>query len=205
MKAFISYENKKYPFYSNKKTLKINGLEQIADKLAITQSNILSNHKNFHVKIEGKWNKSKCSLIHEIKIYNLLQPLHITPKLIKYENIKVCDLFDDNNMILDTYYYHYLVIEKYGESLWDLYSDNNWEGANIYEYYDAYIKALEGNTNKEELNVFNIMFPPCIPNEIREQVKIIYQKMVTVGYLHQDMHAGNFLVKDGIVKVIDFN
>ena len=44
-----------------------------------------------------------------------------------------------------------------------------------------------------------------IPEHISEQIKTIILKLKETGWYHNDIHYGNFVVKDDIVKIIDFD
>lgn len=135
-------------------------------------------------------------LSNTINIYKDIENLDITPRLIEvYELVKyrIGEYYDDNK------YYdaddrvgivYMIITEKYGISLADKYSiaqqGPGCDLSTFTKYYDFY-------------------FPPNkIPDHIRSQIKPLLQKLFKAGWKHEDIHAGNFLVQDDIVKIIDF-
>ncbi len=50
---------------------------------------------------------------------------------------------------------------------------------------------------------FDILFPQVIPKNIKSQVWNIITTLYKLSIFLCDIHTGNFVVKDGIVKVID--
>jgi serine/threonine protein kinase len=133
-----------------------------------------------------------------INIYKDIHNLDITPALIEckklikyrigyfYENTKIYeDEYDDK---IGSVYM--ITTEAYGISLADKYSINGigpgCTTSNFNKYCDFY-------------------FPPDkIPEHIRNQIKTLIKCLRRVGWNHEDIHPGNFLIQNDIVKIIDF-
>jgi hypothetical protein len=86
-----------------------------------------------------------------------------------------------------------IITEKYGISLLEKYLNNDVS-------YGG-----PGPDSKLILECFDDHFPSLIPENIRQQIMPLLQKLESLGYKHDDVHAGNFLVKDDVVKIIDFD
>lgn len=174
-----------------------NYLCEIAKKHPYYVTHSLNN--NIYIKlfcIYEKWSLTGLSNI--LNIYKDIEDLDITPALIEVKELIKCKIgeFYDNTKIYDdedddkigTVYM--IVMENYGVSLADKYSIiQKGPGCDIStfaEYYDFY-------------------FPPDkIPESIRIQIKPLLRKLLKAGWKHEDIHSGNFLVYNDVVKIIDF-
>jgi hypothetical protein len=135
-----------------------------------------------------------------IKIYNDIGHLNITPPLIEYKQLfkfKVGEIGDYEGKVYDDKLgaVYMIVTERFGQSI-----------ATKYMGLDADDPRLGPGTYTEAFDdkCYDQFFPKQIPENIRSQVKPLLHKLKEAGWQHEDIHAGNFVVKDEIVKIIDF-
>lgn len=152
------------------------------------------------------------SLKNTIEIHKDIAHLNITPKLIeckqilKYktgyfrnngEKIYYNEDWYNNIDIVNSIYV--LVTEKYGISLAEKYM--NWKDGDVTLGPGPDLSLLR---NRPEL--FEKQFPSkIIPNHIRTQIIPLVKKLEDHGWHYDDIHAGNFVVHNDIVKIIDFD
>lgn len=130
--------------------------------------------------------------------------LNISPKLVDF--ITICDSLILGEIedgikkyppVSDISGIYAIVTEKYGISILSKYLDNN------QQYSGPGISAKKILNNK---SYFSRMFPETkIPKYISDQIKDILKQMYSCGWNHDDVHAGNFLIENNIVKIIDFD
>lgn len=119
-----------------------------------------------------------------LEIYDSIKHTDISTRLIHHE------------IIYNIYpiFVYILVTEKYGKDLRELFMDERAEH--------------NAKSSDELLNstiLFNQVFPKDkIPNKILLQIKDVLQRFQDIGYIHNDIWCPNILLKDGKVKLIDF-
>lgn len=145
--------------------------------------------KQFYVK---KKVHPDISYRREVKIYKLVEGLNIALKLIEHGVIHHEEGHRD-------WYATYIVTERYGVSLLNKYFDKHERGL-----FDGPGTGSSNALNNPDL--FEEMFPSTrLSDDIRKQIQAILRKLEAIGLVHEDIHAGNFLIDDsGIVKIIDF-
>ena len=137
-----------------------------------------------------------------IQIYDNIGDLDITPPLIECRQLLK---FKVGYFIEGVKYYeddrlgavYIIVTERYGQSL-----------ATKYMGLDADDPEQGPGPDTDNLNEedFNLFFPPEeIPKHIRDQIRPLLQKLKEAGWSHDDIHAGNFVVDNDVVKIIDFD
>jgi serine/threonine protein kinase len=148
----------------------------------------------------------KCDYISEYKkehkklteLYNSINNLSISPELI--EIVKLTDTIEygwyENGEKLSFNFniLYCIVTKKYGVSLLEKYLNND-----IIQFGGP---GFTSNTFNEYFDEF---FPDTIPSIIRSQIYPLVLKFKDAGWLHDDIHAGNFVVENDIVKIIDFD
>lgn len=160
-------------------------------------------NKDFHVKIECVNEDFMIeSVQNHFQVFCDIKDLDITPALISFKEltkIRVGSLYHDEKQYDDGFGTIYAIVtQRYGESL----------ANKFFEYYDD--DLLIGPCATDIINddtIFDIYFSPInIPEDIRSQIRPLLLKLQEVGWEHNDVHAGNFLVdNNNNVKIIDFN
>lgn len=157
--------------------------------------------KYFYIKVlDYKLNLEKTlgSKEKEIKNYELVKHLNVTPQLLSHDCITISNLIITDQINSTTI--SYMIIEKWGQSL-----------------YHKYIKSRKDQIDPDfflgpgipsEVFLYcpqqrDYYFPAFIPTEIMTQVYnivlLLYQNNIGL----QDIHTGNWVEKDGLVKVVD--
>lgn len=133
----------------------------------------------------------------EIKAYSKLLGLDICPKLVdhgvlfeykilsekgfgKFYRTKISDFANQQ-----TFYAYYIEVEMHGCSL-------------AVDYNVEDVPCLDSRNVEEGFN-----FSPY-PKFVKEQIKDLVERMHKAGVYHQDFYAGNLVIQDGKVKIIDF-
>jgi len=141
-------------------------------------------NNNYYIKIVAE-----CEFVQDCReeyertlaLYRDISSLNITPALVK--NII---LHEDEDVFM-----YGLVTERYGESLKQKYCKG----------YDA----VPGPDSYKVFQKFDCYFLDTIPLHVREQVKVLIIVLLEAGWVHCDLHAGNFVIDEGVVKIIDFD
>lgn len=90
------------------------------------------------------------------------------------------------------YYGMILVLENCGLSIGQTYG-TNYRGPGVVS-----------TSLFEDVSNFDDEFPPeKIPESIRQQILAILGKFHNTGYICEDVHGGNFVVKDDVVTMVD--
>lgn len=136
--------------------------------------------------------------------YMKIKHCNVAPQLLQYGFITIPNIIRnelcEDNVIIDKHisaHIKYMIIEKHGQSLFNKY-------AGVIDFDD---NLLGPGLVSEELlfsaGIFATAFPSFIPADIRTQVYdivwLLYQNNIRLN----DIHLGNFVEKDGLVKVID--
>ena len=137
-----------------------------------------------------------------IQIYNNIGHLDITPPLIECKQLlklKVGYFIEGEKYYEDDRLgaVYMIVTERYGQSL-----------ATKYMGLDADDPEQGPGPDTDNLNEedFNLFFPPeDIPEHIRNQIRPLLHKLKEAGWSHDDIHVGNFVVDNDVVKIIDFD
>lgn len=128
----------------------------------------------------------------EINNYLKIKDLDVAPRLLQYGYLIIPNIVDRFSCKII-----YMMTKKWGESLFDKYAkdleaNKNYLGPGIY----SEVLLFSPKTFAEH-------FPSFLPIEIRNQVYdivwLLYQNNIKLF----DLHLGNFVEKDGLVKVID--
>lgn len=148
------------------------------------------NKEQFYVKKQIHYGDNKIFYEREVNAHKILDPLGITPRLVAHDFIPNGDWFGS-----------YFVTERHGVSLFDKYFASNKDVDCEDWFYDG-----PGYPSNENSRWFDYFFPvEIMPRNIRKQIRRIIDTLHENGIIHEDIHAGNFLVDDsGNVKVIDF-
>nr|WIL04318.1 divergent serine/threonine protein kinase [Cedratvirus lena] len=134
----------------------------------------------------------------EIKAYSKLTDLDVCPKLLHHEVVFDCKvsykllgstLEEDKGEF--TLYGYYLEVERYGVDLVEKFGKASSSS--------VYCMNKDRPFNKQELA---LCFP--YPQHIQTQIIDLVEKMYKAGVYHKDLHSGNVLIKDEVVKIIDF-
>lgn len=129
----------------------------------------------------------------EVQTYSKLANLGVCPKLLHHEVLFECKVSyccdKDNGEF--TLYAYYLEIEHHGVDLVDEFGKASSSS--------VYLMQRDKPLNKQELV---LCFP--YPQHVQAQVIDLVERMSKVGVYHQDLHSSNVLIKDGVVKIIDF-
>lgn len=204
---FIRFTNKKI---AEVRQLSQNKLADHRDKLK-TELNMSFGHQlTSYVKTVPMWDGFgyKENEIVPFEISKKFGDLDIAPKYIAHGNIIIGTIVKDHTTI-DTFRLYYLVTELFGKNLLEMYNIDFKPATLPFEWTELMKnlrKALNGDNFPFCTLAFDYFFPESIPENIRNEVKIVYQKMFQLGYEHPDPNATNFLVNEqGIVKVIDFD
>ncbi len=122
-----------------------------------------------------------------VKFYGILEKegLSVAPKLLEHGLLRTFKLSNSECKIC------YFVTERHGESLQDMYNLRGGPGVRASEML-------------EDKYLFTLVFPPEIPGNYRKQIKKLLRRLLDIGWDHADVHPGNFLIKDDVVKVIEF-
>lgn len=138
-------------------------------------------HCKFGIVID---NKAKNDYCQQLEIYEAIKNANISPRLIHNEI-----LYDKSPIFI-----YLFVTEKYGKDLGEVFIDGRVE--HIAESSDKLL------TNEQ---LFEEVFPKNrIPNMVILQIKDLLQRFQDIGYIHNDVWCRNLLIKDGVVKLIDF-
>jgi serine/threonine protein kinase len=170
--------------------------EEFADDLAFYISERHSSKSDRFWKVFAMHDDDS-PLDEQLEIQAFAEQYNITPKLhLHYTEKWESGILRNNIFINDGY--EFLLITFVFDSF----------GISIADKYHIYNPPV---TSEQLLNLdlFDRYFPPVInnygiPEHIRIQIKDILQILHLHGWCHQDVHAGNFLIKDDIVKIIDF-
>lgn len=159
---------------------------------------VMSTVNNFlpRVKKEGMYVKTVAVPAHEFeltkKFISDVQPLNVTPLIYSFEKMAEIKIFEDREYIHSLCIYR-IEMEEFGKSL-DI----------IYEIEEGYHRpgptALDLRENED---LFDEFLP--IPDDVKKQVRSILEKILLVGWNYSDTHPGNFVLRDGIVKIIDYD
>lgn len=121
-----------------------------------------------------------------------VEPLNVMPVIYSFEKVAEIKIYQ-NKELVDSLYIYTMEMEEYGKSL-DI----------VYEIEEGYHRpgptALE---LREDEDLFEEFQP--IPDDIKIQVEQILEKILSVGWNYSDTHPGNFVLKDGVVKIIDYD
>lgn len=129
----------------------------------------------------------------EVEIYEYLDGSGITPKLLRTGSLFTFQMVHEPLGMVTHHHYFYVVLEEFGRALDEIYGPSE-----------------ECMNSSEELlanaELFDKIFPPdAFPENIRESVKRLLEKLSGMLLKHQDVHAGNILVDEhGKMKIIDF-
>lgn len=195
----LKSESKENIYFSGKNSCETGlNVKQYLTYVAKTTPLIASylTNKDFYVKIQVGELRAFNS---EIKYYNLLEKYNITPKLLHYfiiDHYKCFEIYEgEEDEECDNYYITALVMEYRGNSIADIFLDDTYSGPGAPSQ-----NLLENN------KLFEMFFPSDkVPQSIIDQIKIILTKFKKIGIIHDDTHAGNFLVDSaGNVTVVDF-
>jgi len=139
-------------------------------------------HCKFGIVIDDPIPKEDYNQI--LKIYDTIKDAYISPVLIHNEI-----LYDKG-----TIFVYLLVTEIYGKDLGVLFMEG--------KYFAMGRSSMDILHNNY---LFHDIFPKDrIPKNIRHQIRDILWKFQELGWIHNDVWCFNILLKDGIVKLIDF-
>lgn len=118
-----------------------------------------------------------------LEIYDSIKDANISPPLVHHE------------IIYNKYpiFVYMLVTERYGKDLGELFiGEGNYLGSTSLNILD-------------DSNEFDQAFPKNkIPNKVRQQILPLFQRFYDIGWIHNDIWCANLLLKDDVVKLIDF-
>lgn len=128
----------------------------------------------------------------EIEFYRHLKGTELTPKLLRFGTyFSFTATYGESGLVLD-HSCAFIGIERFGKSLEEIF------GSSLETMLSSKDMLKDGAT-------FDRAFPPeKFPQEIRESVLELAQCLCDENADHRDFHAGNILMKDEILKVIDF-
>lgn len=134
----------------------------------------------------------------EIENYDLVKHLCVTPQLLSHDCITIPNLILTNHISSVTI--SYMIIEKWGQSLYHKYIEPQREQICTLDFLGPGISSEVFLYCPQQRDYY---FPVSIPTEIMIQVYnivlLLYQNNVRLN----DIHTGNWIEKDGLVKVID--
>lgn len=134
----------------------------------------------------------------ELQLHEDVKHLNISPPLISCQELlrfKVGYLDGEEKIYEDPRLgvAWLITIERYGKSLSD-------------KYFNSEIGGPGPSARNLDDETFDSLFPSeRIPEDIRTQIRPLLQILKELGWCHDDIHVGNFVVRDDIVKIIDFN
>ena len=140
----------------------------------------------------------------EVDWYEELEELKVTPKLFDYGHLSD-EKYKNHAKEINIEKVFFISTEKWGISVFDKYIDRV-EGLNKSDK-DAYLgPGLFTSIYIRSPSMFDRSFPSAyIPEKIKKQIWNILMKLYDYGVEHFDIHTGNFVVKNGIVKIIDLD
>ncbi len=155
---------------------------------------LVKKHYKENYYVNAKIHDSKKFINNEKKAYKILIGTDIIPRL--QEIIEYTYIFtynDDEDNVEDMIHVMIIVMEHEGESL-----------AKKYDLIEG--PGLVATDVLVDNLLFNKLFDPTkLPVTIINSIKDILLIMINKGVIHEDVHAGNFLINSkGIVHVVDF-
>ena len=134
----------------------------------------------------------------EIKAYSKLTDVDVCPKLLDHGVLFECQVSYQllgSNLEKDkgefTLYSYYIEVEHHGVDLVEKFGKASTSS--------MYYMCIDKPVNKQELA---LCFP--YPQHIQTQIIDLVDKMYKAGVYHKDLHSGNVLIKDEVIKIIDF-
>lgn len=119
-----------------------------------------------------------------LEIYSSIKDEDISPKLIHNEI-----LYNSGSIFA-----YLLVTEMYGKDLEEKFMNGKYEWPG-----ESSMDLLTNN------DLFETFFPKNkIPENVQSQIKEVLTKFHEIGWIHNDIYCPNLLIKDGKVKLIDF-
>lgn len=155
-------------------------------------------HINVKVYYDYELDSGKDIYNNILQIHNDILHLNITPRLIDHQI-----LYHDDEIFIFC-----LITEKFGASLIDLYfkrylsipGPNSLIILNNEEEFDEYFPKIEVKLYQGLYNEIGL------PDFVRSQVLSLVKTLLDCGWIHDDLHCGNFVQDDtGVVKIIDFD
>nr|WQM86799.1 serine/threonine protein kinase [Marseillevirus cajuinensis] len=127
----------------------------------------------------------------EVEIYRHLDGTELTPKLLRFGTYFSFRAVHDPGVSVD-HSCAFIGIERFGKSLEEIYGS-------------SLETMLSSKDMLKDSTIFDRAFPPeKFPEEIRESVLELAQCLSDECVNHGDFHSGNVLMKDGTLRVIDF-
>nr|WIL03859.1 serine/threonine kinase [Cedratvirus plubellavi] len=143
---------------------------------------------------EGTYVKYKAShklkyYLNEVRAYSKLAGLKVCPKLLNHGVVLECKVHDEQSRKVCRLYGYYIETEMYGCTLGSMHPEL---GA-VYE-----LDSRDVDVDDE----FDFIFP--YSEDVKKQIRNLIDKMHQAGVYHGDLHQGNIVVKDNILRFIDF-
>ncbi|BAU80269.1 divergent serine/threonine protein kinase [Tokyovirus A1] len=129
----------------------------------------------------------------EVEFYQHLEGTGLTPKLLRYGDFFSFSVtYAETGLVLSNKF-SYIAVERFGKSLEEIYGSSP-ECMNSSE------------TMRKNKLVFDRTFPSKkFPENVRESVRKLIERLSKACLDHQDFHAGNVLTNErGQLKCIDF-
>ncbi|SPN79803.1 Divergent Serine/Threonine protein kinase [Cedratvirus Zaza IHUMI] len=144
--------------------------------------------------IKYKLDRNLKLYLNEVKAYSKLANLDVCPRLLDHGVVFKYTVKSLTCSKQFTVYGYYVETELFGESLWKRLGGEPCSG--------SVLSIRMGKENYIDEEEFNTCFP--YPDYIKRQVRELIEKMHKAGVYHKDLHSGNVLLKDDVVKIIDF-
>lgn len=159
-------------------------------KLGLYMEDLLQRrtHRNRTSYVKRRISHELDHYLNEVQAYLRLTGMGICPALFSHDVLFEYKIISERDSRARTFYAYYLEVEHHGVDLAEKF------GASCI-YYMCKDKPL----NKQELA---LRFP--YPQDVQTQIIDLVERMYKAGVYHKDLHSGNMLIKDGVVKIIDF-
>lgn len=136
-----------------------------------------------HYDTVGAWNEDQFEIMSKF----ITDCSDLIPEVYLFE--KLCTVDVDYDIFL----IYLLVSECWGISLSKMYNAKEGPGPTSIEILD-------------DIDLFNEYFPKdIVPNNILAEIRLLLEELHSRGYVQDDCHGGNFLIKNDIIKIIDYD
>lgn len=120
----------------------------------------------------------------EVRAYKRLQGSALCPRL------------------LDHGYYEFKCRDEEEFALYGYYIETELFGVSLHQEYPQLVSCAPGSTSLQAMQDIDDYFD--YPEQVNQKIKLVLDRMHALGVVHHDMHGGNLLIRNGEIRVIDF-